>query len=451
MIKDKNTQFVCGECGADYLKWQGKCDACGAWNSLKEISINIKKGKSSSRKGGETQAIRLDEIQDGTDGQRLVTGINEFDRVLGGGIVAGSLILLAGDPGIGKSTLILQLSLKMTEKMKILYVSGEESASQIKMRASRMGEGVNNLYIICDNNLENILAVIDKESPDFVIIDSIQTVTSDDIEGGVGSISQVKYAAEEFMKLSKIKNVPILLIGHVTKEGVVAGPRTLEHLVDVVLYLEGERYGSFRILRGIKNRFGRTSEVGVFEMAKEGLVEVDNPSAIFLQNKIDAPGSVVATAIEGTRPILVEVQALAAITKFGYPKRTSNGFDLNRLQLLLAVLAKRAMINTATYDVFINIVGGLRLVDPALDLPVALAVASAVRNKPIRADLVACGEVGLSGEVRLVKDVEKRIEEAERMGYKSFITSLQNVKIKERKIKVISVKTLKEAIEIAVE
>ena len=349
MAKDKNIQFVCGECGTEYLRWQGKCDACGAWNSLKEFRATLGRKTSARFKNTDLEILRLGELSNIAGDSRLATGIAEFDRVLGGGVVGGSLILLAGDPGIGKSTLILQLSTKMPGDKKIFYVSGEESASQIKIRAGRIGKPTNDLYVVCSNSLEAILEAIDKESPDFVVIDSIQTVTSDSVEGGVGSVSQVKYAAEEFMKIAKAKNIPILLIGHVTKEGVVAGPRTLEHLVDVVLYLEGDRYGSFRVLRGIKNRFGNTSEVGVFEMAERGLLEVENPSEIFLQNKIEAPGSVVTAAVEGTRPILIEVQALAAITKFGYPKRAANGFDLNRLQLILAVLAKRAWIFVLYY------------------------------------------------------------------------------------------------------
>ena len=447
MAKDKNIQFVCGECGTEYLRWQGKCDACGAWNSLKEFRATLGRKTSARFKNTDLEILRLGELSNIAGDSRLATGIAEFDRVLGGGVVGGSLILLAGDPGIGKSTLILQLSTKMPGDKKIFYVSGEESASQIKIRAGRIGKPTNDLYVVCSNSLEAILEAIDKESPDFVVIDSIQTVTSDSVEGGVGSVSQVKYAAEEFMKIAKAKNIPILLIGHVTKEGVVAGPRTLEHLVDVVLYLEGDRYGSFRVLRGIKNRFGNTSEVGVFEMAERGLLEVENPSEIFLQNKIEAPGSVVTAAVEGTRPILIEVQALAAITKFGYPKRAANGFDLNRLQLILAVLAKRAGVNTATFDIFINIVGGLRISDPSVDLPVALAVASAIKNKAIVEDMIICGEVGLSGEIRAVKDLEKRVKEASRMGYASFIAPAQSVKIRQEAIKVIYVKTIREAIE----
>jgi DNA repair protein RadA/Sms len=382
----------------------------------------------------------------------MSTGVSEFDRVVGGGIVSGSLVLLGGDPGIGKSTLVMQIASQIAKNKKVLYISGEESVRQIGLRAKRLGIEPRNLFILSETNIDLILEHIKTEKPSFVIVDSIQTMYSEDVMSASGSVGQVSLCAQKLMKTAKREHVAIALIGHVTKGGNLAGPRLLEHLVDVVLYLEGDRYGGFRILRGIKNRFGSTNETGIFEMTKEGMAEVKNPSQILLSERLDsASGTAIFATMEGTRPLLIEIQALTSITNFGYPKRTASGMDLNRLNLLIAVLTKRAGANLTNQDVFINIVGGMAIREPALDLGVSLAIMSAYKNKAIKKDMAMFGEIGLAGEIRNVDNVEERIKEIEKLGFKSVLIpkSSKINKAKNRKIKLVPVSNLKEAIDAA--
>lgn len=408
--------FVCSNCGEEYLKWQGKCDNCGQWNTLKEFKIS--NSNSFSSKTTSSAPIDLSKVQI-KNFQRIITKISEFDRVLGGGIVPGSIILLGGDPGIGKSTLVLEMANKLTD---VLYVSGEESVQQLKMRFDRLKLKSNKIKILAEINLNAIREVIEKEKPQVVIIDSIQTIYNQDFPSTPGSIVQVRECALRLQQLAKNNQTAVLLIGHVTKEGTVAGPRTLEHLVDVVLYLEGERFHNNRILRAAKNRFGATDEIGIFEMTERGLVEVKNPSKLFLEERLkNVPGTIVTATVEGTRSFLVEVQALTSTTIFGYPQRRASGFDLNRLQLLIAVLQKRAGLNLANQDVFINIVGGVTIKEPAVDLAIALAIAGSYRNKPLDSKLCAFGELGLTGEIRKVSQESKRMLESKRLGFSEFI------------------------------
>lgn len=409
--------YVCSNCGEEYLKWQGKCDNCGQWNTLKEFQIPKSKYQS-NRPAATTLPIELAKVTI-KNFERTISKINEFDRVLGGGIVPGSVILLGGDPGIGKSTLVLQMASKLTD---ILYVSGEESAEQLKMRFDRLGLKSNKIKVITEINLASILEHCQREKPKIVIIDSIQTIYNDDFPSTPGSIVQVRECALRLQQLAKNSQTTVILVGHVTKEGSVAGPRTLEHLVDVVLYLEGERFHQNRILRSVKNRFGATDEIGIFEMTEEGLVEVKNPSKLFLEERLkNVPGTVVTATIEGTRSFLVEVQALTATTIFGYPQRRASGFDLNRLQLLIAILQKRANLNLGNQDVFINFVGGVTIKEPAVDLAVAMAIAGSLKNKILDPKLCVFGELGLSGEVRRVTQEQKRVSEARRLGFSKFI------------------------------
>lgn len=436
--------FICQNCGAEFLKWSGKCEKCGDWNTLKE---NIVK-EQISRGFGIKQAKVLEPISfakiKGEDFSRLMSGVGEFDRVLGGGIVSGSVILLGGDPGIGKSTLILQVLDKI--KLPILYVSGEESAEQIKMRADRLSIKSSSLEFLAETNIDNIVATIEKTKPRLAIIDSIQTMYSSDVPNNAGSIAQVREAAIKLIELAKTKKIALVLIGHVTKEGAVAGPRILEHLVDAVLYLEGDRYHSFRILRGVKNRFGSTNEAGVFEMKGQGLLEVKNPSGLFLEErKAGEPGSAVAATLEGTRAFLIEIQALTSVTNFGYPRRTASGFDFNRMQLLIAVLTKKAGLRLDNQDVYLNLTGGFKISEPAVDLAVCLAIASAYSKKPCNPDMVAVGEVGLTGEIRSVSQLEKRISEAEKLGFKRMLVPSSLGQIKSG-CQLIKVNTIQEAV-----
>src|SRR3990167_5458086 len=388
MAKDQII-FVCGNCGEEYLKWQGRCDNCGEWNTLKEMSRH----KAVSRRGeAPAEIVELAGVQT-KNFQRISTKITEFDRVLGGGIVPGTIMILGGDPGIGKSTLLLQLAGNLPNT---LYISGEESLEQLKLRFDRLKLKSKSLKIFPEIDLEQIVGAIGKEKPPVAIIDSIQTVYSADFPSTPGSLVQVRECALRLQQLAKSSSSAIILVGHVTKEGNVAGPRTLEHLVDIVLYLEGERFHDQRILRGVKNRFGATSEIGIFKMTEYGLSEVINPSEVFLAERLkNVPGNVVTATIEGSRPLLVEVQALLVPTVFGYPQRRTSGFDLNRLQLLLAILQKRAGLNLASQDVFINIVGGIKIFEPAVDLAVALAVAGALKGKSLDWRLCAFGGIGL--------------------------------------------------------
>lgn len=411
--------FVCSNCGEEYLRWQGKCENCGNWNTLKEFQSAGWRTKSKFQIEKElSEVVELSKIVI-KDFKRISTRIGEFDRVLGGGIVPGTIAILGGDPGIGKSTLLLQLAACLEN---VLYISGEESLEQIKLRFDRLSLKTKHLKIFSEINLDQIISVIQKEKPALVVVDSIQTVYSSDFPSTPGSIVQVRECALRLQQLAKITKTAVILVGHVTKDGTVAGPRTLEHLVDVVLYLEGERFHEHRILRGTKNRFGATDEIGIFEMTEKGLIEVQNPSKLLLserQNNI--AGNVVTAAVEGSRALLVEVQALTTTTVFGYPQRRTSGFDLNRLQLLIAVLQKRAGINLASQDVFINIVGGLKITEPAVDLAVALAVAGSYKGKPIDPHLCVFGEIGLSGEIRKVPFEAKRQAEAKRLGFTKFI------------------------------
>ncbi len=409
------TIYECSNCGAQYPKWQGRCTECGKWNTIDqeshEESVSIAKAEV-------LKPSKLSEVTE-KSASRTATGMKEVDAVLGGGLVSGSLILLGGDPGIGKSTLSLQIAGSLAKKQSVLYVSAEESEAQIKLRADRMDLGKSQLSLLHASNLDSILATVQKDKPTIVILDSVQTVASSALPSVAGSAPQVRFVAEQFLRVVKPLGITAILIGHVTKEGVVAGPKTLEHLVDVVLYLEGDRYGSFRLLRGVKNRFGGTGEVGVFEMLRQGLVEVQDPSKIFLEERrAKDPGTAVFVTLEGKRAFLGLVQALVTQTNFGYPKRAASGFDLNRLQLLVAVLTKRAGLNLDDQDIYIKTASGLKIDDPALDLPVCLAIASSFLNKPIDPAMVAFGEVGLAGEIRSAQHTRERLKEISKLGFK---------------------------------
>jgi len=419
-MKEK-TIYKCSDCEYQTPKWIGKCPNCNAWSSFKEEIINTFKKGASSKKIQAKSTSPL--IERKTNHQRIQTGIVEFDRVMGSGIVPGSLTLLSGEPGIGKSTLTLQIANNIAKNRKVLLISGEESIDQIAQRASRLKLKEKNLEAINEHNLETILETIKVSNTDFAIIDSIQVISSLDIPSQAGSVSQVRYCTEQIMELAKRKNIPIIIIGHVTKDGNLAGPRVLEHLVDTVIHLEGDRFQQFRILKSAKNRFGSCNEVGIFEMKEEGMVEVKNPSEQFLEGrKENAIGSAITVAMEGTRPFLVEVQALVSTSPFGYPKRTSNGFDLNRLQILIAVLEKHGKLNLQNQDVFVNVVGGIKLNEPASDLAVLMAIASSLLKKPINQESAIFGEVGLSGELRKVSHSDKREKEAKKLGFEKIIS-----------------------------
>lgn len=416
MAKSK-TVFFCKECGYEASKWMGQCPGCKQWDTFVEEPVVRK-----SVKGlGIVNTAKPELLSNVTtvEDDRLLTGINEFDRVLGGGIVIGSLVLVGGDPGIGKSTLLLQMCRELSAKdNKILYISGEESLKQIKMRADRLGVFKGDVLLLSETNLERIEETIHHEKPKIVIIDSIQTMFKEDIGSAPGSVSQVRETTGVLLHLAKGLGISIFIVGHVTKEGVVAGPRVLEHMVDTVLYFEGENKAAYRILRAVKNRFGSTNEIGVFEMREQGLIEVSNPSEFMLQGKPeDEPGSVVAVSMEGTRPILVEVQALVCQTNFNMPRRTAAGTDYNRVNLLMAVLEKRLGIQLSGMDAYINVAGGMKVNEPALDLAIILALLSSYRNKALDSKTIAFGEIGLTGEVRAVNMAEQRVIEAEKMGF----------------------------------
>lgn len=412
--------FVCQNCGTTYAKWTGRCENCGEWNSLVEQMVDTGKSavaKSSSR-GSVLKPQTMKAIVADDSASRLSTGIADIDTVLGGGIVAGGVMLLAGQPGIGKSTLLLQLAAHVAGKHAVLYASGEESASQVKLRAERLGaDSSDDLEFIASTSADDIAATIRAGKHQLVIIDSIQTLSMADITSAPGTVSQITNSSNAIIRAAKESSAAVILVGHVTKEGSIAGPKVLEHLVDVVLQFEGDRYGGFKVVRAVKNRYGSTSEAAIFEMNEDGLTIVDNPSAALLSERRDADGSVVLATLEGNRPILVEIQALVNPTNFGYPKRTASGFDLNRLNLLLAVLERHTKLDLSQSDVYINVVGGLKLVDPAADLAVCMAVASASAGRKLAAGAVVFGEVGLGGEVRTVTNVEKRIAEAKKLGF----------------------------------
>ena len=444
MAKAKKSVYFCQNCGHEESKWLGQCPMCKEWNTFAEEKVvSIKGQKSSGEK--QVQAVTLSSVTTDED-ERMKTELVELDRVLGGGIVPGSLVLVGGDPGIGKSTLLLQVCQKLSAmNKKVLYISGEESLKQIKLRANRMGEFSENLYLLCETSLNLIQTAIEREKPDVVVIDSIQTMYNEEIGSAPGSVSQVRESTNVFMQLAKGMNIAIFIVGHVTKEGTVAGPRVLEHMVDTVLYFEGDRHASYRILRGVKNRFGSTNEIGVFEMRKEGLVEVENPSEFMLSGKPEnASGSVVACAMEGTRPMLMEIQALVCKSNFGMPRRTAAGIDYNRVNLLMAVLEKRVGLPLSGYDAYVNIAGGIRMNEPAVDLGIIMAVASSYKNRPVSEDTIVFGEVGLSGEVRAVTMPEQRVAEAKKLGFKVCVVpevSLKSI-CKVEGIEVIGVKSV---------
>lgn len=442
------TIFVCSSCGYESPKWMGKCPACNEWNSFYEEK-DVTKSGTKDKKKERTEAVQLNTVEK-KETVRIKTGIEELDRVLGGGFVNGSLTLLGGEPGIGKSTLILQICNEIKVNGKILYVSGEESAEQIKLRADRLEVKKDNLMFLAETDIDNVEAQIEKLDPEFVIIDSIQTMYSDEITAAAGSVSQVREITARVMKMCKQKGLTTIIIGHVTKDGNIAGPRVLEHMVDTVLYLEGERYFSYRILRGVKNRFGSTNEIGMFEMVNEGLVEIKDPSKILISDKEShEAGTVVVVSVEGTRPLLVELQALVTQSFFGMPRRNAIGIDYNRLTLLGAVLEKKARVNLGNQDIYLNVVGGLKINEPALDLGICLSIISSFKNKPISKDVIAIGEVGLTGEVRNVNMIEKRIKEAEKLGYKTCIIPESNKKLlkNEFKLDIIPVKNILDAID----
>lgn len=451
MAKGKKSIFFCQNCGHEEAKWLGQCPACKEWNTFVEerIDSGITKGTTvAARAVHEAKVVPLTEVT-ADDDTRSETGIKELDRVLGGGIVPGSLVLVGGDPGIGKSTLLLQVCQRMAQMKKILYISGEESQAQIKLRANRMGNFTSSLLLLCETNLGIIRSVIEKERPGLVIIDSIQTMYSEDVTSAPGSVSQVRESTNVFMQLAKGLCIPIFIVGHVTKEGTVAGPRVLEHMVDTVLYFEGDRHASYRILRAVKNRFGSTNEIGVFEMRQSGLVEVENPSEYMLSGKPEnASGSVVACSMEGTRPILLEIQALVCRTNFGMPRRTAAGTDYNRVNLLMAVLEKRLGMSLGNCDAYVNIAGGIKMNEPAIDLGIVMALVSSYRNRPIDEKTIVFGEVGLSGEVRAVNMPEQRVAEAKKLGFETCILPEVSLKmVKEiQGIRLVGVKTVNEAV-----
>jgi len=415
-----HTHWVCQKCGRTSLRQMGRCPACGEWDTMVEVVEQPSKPRAARPSAPASLPRRLKEIEsEGLD--RIQLPIKELSRVLGGGIVPGSLILVGGDPGIGKSTLLLQTGavLGETSGQPVLYVSGEESARQIKMRAARLGISTDSLFIVTETNLEAILRHADRIHPLAMIVDSVQTIYSEELTAAAGSISQVRQTAARFQWWAKAEGIAVFLVGHVTKQGAIAGPKVLEHIVDTVLYLEGDRFHTYRLLRSAKNRFGATSEVGVFEMRSDGMVEVANPSEVFLAERmVNAPGSAIAVTSEGTRSLLVEIQALASHTSFGNPRRTANGIDFNRLLLICAVLTRRVRLSLYDQDVFANVVGGLQINEPAADLAVAVAIASSVRDRPVAADLAVIGEVGLSGEVRTVGQMAARLNEAARLGFR---------------------------------
>ncbi len=447
MAKNK-TVFFCKECGFESAKWLGQCPACKSWDTFVDEPV-VKKG---NKPAGGIKNVRepmlISDVKTEKE-MRLCSGIEELDRVLGGGIVQESLVLVGGDPGIGKSTLLLQMCRELVAKSKkVLYISGEESLSQIKMRAERLGVFGGELLLLCETDLELVEEAIDKYHPDIVIIDSIQTMFKDEVAAAPGSVSQVREATATLMRIAKISGVTIFIIGHVTKEGVVAGPRVLEHMVDTVLYFEGDNYASYRVLRAVKNRFGSTNEIGVFEMQGSGLAEVKNPSEFMLKGRPEGePGSLVAASIEGTRPILVEVQALVCRTNFNMPRRTAAGTDYNRVNLLMAVLEKRAGIGLSDCDAYINVAGGMRITEPALDLAVITAILSSYKNKALDNKTVLFGEVGLTGEIRAVNMAEQRVAEAAKMGFELCILPQANKEhIKGNGIKLIGVRTIQEVL-----
>ena len=460
MARSAQTLYFCSECGHESSKWMGQCPACKEWNTFTQApSVPKKRGIGGAPQrqstGGEKRCVPVSVSEiDTADGERFSTGFSEFNRVLGGGIVRGSLILMGGDPGIGKSTLILQVCASIASDSKsknVLYISGEESLKQIKLRADRIGKCPDSLKILCETDIDTIMDTVISLKPDIIVIDSIQTMYSSGADSAPGSPAQVRECTMALMRLAKEESVSVIVIGHVTKEGVVAGPRLLEHMVDTVLYLEGEKNASYRILRGVKNRFGATNEIGVFEMSGGGLAQVLNPSAHLLNGRAeDARGSVITCLMEGTRPIMMEVQALVTRSDFGIPRRTASGTDYNRVNLLMAVMEKRSGLRLSGFDAYVNIAGGMKAVEPAIDLAIVMALAGSFKNKELPAATVCFGEVGLSGEVRGVTGIKERISEAEKLNFEACIipeVCLKEADINNKKIKIIGVKNIKEAID----
>ena len=427
MAKNKSI-FVCQECGYESSGWMGKCPACSQWNTFVE-ELHENQVKISTSGALDIKPVSISEILIESE-ERDSTGIKEMDRVLGGGLVRGSLVLVGGDPGIGKSTLLLQICESMKSVKKIIYVSGEESVRQIKLRASRLNVNRSQILMVSATNYEAIVRMMEAEHPGLVVIDSIQTMYSDALSSAPGSVSQVREVTAGLMKLAKSTGITILIVGHVTKEGAIAGPRVLEHMVDTVLYFEGDRHLSFRILRAVKNRFGSTNEIGIFEMRDSGLEEVENPSSMMLSGRQEnVPGSVVVSSLEGTRPMLVEIQALVCATNFGVPRRMATGLDYNRITMLMAVLEKRVGMQLYNYDAYVNVVGGIKIDEPACDLGIVMAIASSFKNQSADPGLVMIGEIGLTGEIRAVSQIEKRIAEARRIGFRGCIIPSGNMKI----------------------
>lgn len=457
MAKQKS-KFICQQCGYETLGWLGRCPECGEWNSfIEEVVVDQSAGKHTGKRISDRNCLvpqSLAEIEN-LAVERLDLGMSELNRVLGGGLVLGTVVLLAGDPGIGKSTLLLQAASFAAERIKkVLYISGEESAQQIKMRASRLELQTENLLIWPETDLERIEQAIKKIEPELVVVDSIQTVFCSDLASMPGSIGQIKEATARLTALAKGLNIPVIIVGHVTKEGSIAGPRVLEHMVDTVLYFEGERHHQYRILRAIKNRFGSTFELGVFEMQNEGLVEVKNPSQAFLAERpVFSPGSVVTASIEGTRPLLVEIQALVSHSVFGQPRRIATGTDYNRVNLIMAVLEKRVGLNFSQQDAYVNIVGGIKIQEPALDLAIAVALASSLKNRACPPGLLVMGEVGLTGEIRGIPYIQKRLHEAKKLGFSHCIIPYGGERgrrlVQEEGLDIMEVKTLQEALDIA--
>jgi len=437
-------KYVCSSCGYESLKWVGKCPECDEWNTFSEELVDVK--KSSSVLTSILNIVKLDEIVE-TEEKRIQTNISEFDRVLGGGFMQGSVVLIGGDPGIGKSTLVMQSASSIIGK--VLYVSGEESTTQLNQRAKRLKIRTSNLYVLAVTEIELIESAINKINPDVVIIDSIQTMQRAELDNAPGTVTQIRESANQIMQLAKSKNFVAVLVGHITKEGYIAGPKLLEHMVDAVLQFEGDRNHNYRILRSLKNRFGGTNEIGIFEMHDDGLTEVKNPSEIFLsEHSADSTGSVITATIEGSRPVLLEVQALVTPSNYGNPQRVATGFDYKRLSILLAVLEKRVKLRLSSANVFINIAGGLKIYEPAADLAVCCSIVSSFKDKSCKEGFVAIGEVGLGGEIRSVSQIEKRIQEAEKLGFTSIIIPKTNYKSVKGKysINVIPVKNIFDAL-----
>ncbi len=454
MAGKNKTIYICSSCGYETPKWLGKCPDCGEWASLEEHvkqDIVQKSTKGLARTTQSVTSYLIGEIKTDTE-LRYKTGMKELDRVLGGGIVKGSLVLLSGDPGIGKSTILLQICKELGKKLKVLYVSGEESYSQIKLRADRLKVSADNLYILCETDIEAICEHIRSTEPDLVIIDSIQTMNFTALNSSPGCVTQVRECSNLLMRTSKSLSIPVIMVGHVNKDGNIAGPKVLEHIVDAVLYFEGERNLSFRILRAVKNRFGSTNEIGVFEMFDVGLKEVENPSTMLISGRPkNTPGSCVACVMEGSRPILAEIQGLVASNNYGNPRRITNGFDFNRLNMLLAVLEKRAGYFFAGNDVYVNVVGGMKLDEPALDLTIVMALVSSLKDYSLRDDVLAFGEIGLAGEIRGVSHCEQRIKEAARLGFNRCVIPKSNLKnisaALKNEIEIKGVRTIREAFE----